>query len=221
MSSSYIPPDDAGALAWMQVFSDGITANPGLYQLSAADASAIAAAVTAFDNAYSAVIDPATKTKVTVAEKDDSKTSALQICRQYALLIKNNAGISDPDKIAIGVRPVNPNRDPISVPTTSPLLNIIAATPGSQTVRYADSMTPDSGAKPFGAVSMQLYVTIADDATTDEATAAFIGNYTKNPVAVGFDPTDDGKVATYFARWQSRKGDTGPWSLPVSMRIAA
>jgi hypothetical protein len=28
-------------------------------------------------------------------------------------------------------------------------------------------------------------------------------------------------VATYFARWASRRGDVGPSSLPVSMRIAA
>jgi hypothetical protein len=52
-------------------------------------------------------------------------------------------------------------------------------------------------------------------------TAGFYGAFTKNPVAVGFAGTDDGKMATYFARWASPRGDVGPWSLPVSMRIAA
>jgi hypothetical protein len=33
--------------------------------------------------------------------------------RKLADLIKFNAGISDPDKIAIGVRPVNTSREPI------------------------------------------------------------------------------------------------------------
>lgn len=46
---------------------------------------------------------------------------------------------------------MNPNREPIECPQTCPLLNVIAATPGAQTLRYADSMTPDSPAKPFGA----------------------------------------------------------------------
>src|SRR6185369_17430760 len=115
------------------------------------------------------------------------------ICRQFAILIKFNAGISDPDKIAIGVRPVNPNREPIECPQTSPLLNVIAATPGAQTLRFADSMTPDSAAKPFGATELQLFVVVADAPTADPDQARFYGKFTKNPVGVALDPTDNGK----------------------------
>ena len=221
MAEPYIPAEDSLALTWMQVFSAGIAANPALYGVSVADATAISNAVSDFDATYQVAMDPATRTKVTVAEKDDARTSAEQICRQFATLIKYNAGISDPDKIAIGVRPVNPDRNPIEVPETSPLVNIIGATPGAQTVRYADTNTPDSGAKPFGATCLQLFVAIAEDAVDDPDLASFHGSFTKNPVAVGFDAADDGKMATYFARWASRRGDVGPWSLPVAMRIAA
>jgi hypothetical protein len=129
--------------------------------LTAPDAAAIAAAVAAFDTALTTANNPATRTAVTVAAKDDARTAAEQICRQFAILIKFNAGISDPDKIAIGVRPVNPNREPINAPATSPLLNIIAATPGKQTLRYADSLTPDSPAKPAGASELLLFRAIA------------------------------------------------------------
>jgi hypothetical protein len=38
---------------------------------------------------------------------------------------------------------------------------------------------------------------------------------------VDFQPEHDGKVATYFACWSGRRGETGPWSASVSMRIAA
>lgn len=221
MADGYIPAEDANALVWMQVFAAGITASPALYALTVADALAISRAVDKFDAAYIVAIDPATRTAVTVAAKDDARTSAEQVCRQFATLIKYNAGISDPDKIAIGVRPVNPDRDPINVPDTSPLLNIIGCTPGSQTVRYADTNTPDSGAKPFGASNMQLFVAVDDVPITDPEAALFHGAFTKNPIGVGFTAADDGKMATYFARWASRKGEVGPWSLPVSMRIAA
>ncbi|MFG0328777.1 MAG: hypothetical protein ACF8PN_02655 [Phycisphaerales bacterium] len=221
MSSSYIPTQDAQALAWMQAFSAGISANPALYMLSAADATAIANAVADFDTAYTTASAPGSRTPVTIAEKDDARTSAEQICRQFATLIKYNAGISDPDKIAIGVRPVNPNREPIDAPQTSPLLNIIGCTPGAQTVRYADTNTPDSGAKPFGAMQIQLFVAVDENAVADPDLAKFHGAFTRNPIGVGFDADDDGKMATYFGRWVSRKGDVGPWSLPISMRIAA
>src|SRR4051812_5534410 len=101
----FIPSQDPQALLWMQTFSAGITANPALYQLTAPDAVAIAAAVAGFDTALTTATNPATRTHVTVAAKDDARTAAQQICRQFAILIKFNAGISDPDKIAIGVRP--------------------------------------------------------------------------------------------------------------------
>jgi hypothetical protein len=53
------------------------------------------------------------------------------------------------------------------------------------------------------------------------ANARLIGDYTRNPVVVAFEHRADGKKATYFARWKGSRGDVGPWSTPVSMRIAA
>jgi hypothetical protein len=221
MASQYIPAKDAEASLWMQTFANGISANPSTYQLQSTDATTISNTVNAFKNALTVSVDPATRTATTIAVKDDARATAEALCRQYAINIKFNAGISDANKIAIGVRPVNPNRSPVNVPASSPLLNVVGATPGSQTVRYADTSTPDSGKKPFGAVQLQLFVAVGTTPTNDETTAQLYGSFTKNPVGVGFSPDDDGKVATYFGRWVSRKGDVGPWSLPVSMRIAA
>jgi hypothetical protein len=221
MADSYIPPEDAAALVWMQNFGAILTATPALYALTSADAAAVTSAVNAFDAAYTISQNPSTRTEVTVAAKNDARAAAEAICRQYAITIKYNAGITDPDKIAIGVRPVNNERNPINVPDSSPLLNVLGATPGSQTVRYSDTNTPDSAAKPFGATALQVFLAVTTAAVDDPSEAEFYGAFTKNPIGVGFDEADDGKVATYFARWQNRRGDVGPWSLPVSMRIAA
>lgn len=221
MGSSYIPAEDGKCLTWLQTFANGIQQDPGLYMQSTADANAIRQAVDAFAAAYADAMDPAQRSPTRVADKDDARNEAVQLCRQVAVLIKYNAGISDSDKIAIGIRPVNPSRQPIHVGNTSPLLNVIGATPGAQTVRYADSMTPESGKKPFGATQLQLFVAVGEAVIDDPDAAQFYGAFTKNPIGVGFSSADDGKVATYFARWADRRGGTGPWSLPVSMRIAA
>ncbi len=219
--ADYLPSKDSDALAWMINFSTKITASPATYQVTAADAAAIATAVNGFDAALTIVQDPALKTEVSVATKDDTRTSAEQICRAYAGQIKVNLGVSDPAKISIGVPPPNTERNPIDVPDTSPILSVIAATPGAHTVRYSDSFTPDSAAKPFGAANMQVFVAIAEEAASDPTQATFYGAFTRNPVVVAFAAPDNGKQATYFARWTSRKGDTGPWSSPVSLAIAA
>ena len=221
MPNDYIPAQDAQALAFMQTFAAGLSASPATYFVSVADATAVQNAVDAFAAAHADAVDPAQRTPVVVALKDEMRNAAAQLVRQFAVLIKYNAGISNPDKIAIGVRPVNPNREPINCPQTSPMLNVVAATPGAHTLRYADSLTPDSPARPFGASELQLFVAIAEEIVTDPDDAKFYNKFTRNPVAVGFDADDNGKQATYFARWAGRRGDFGPWSAPVTLAIAA
>ena len=220
-NNSYIPAKDANALLWMETFANGIGADFALYGLTLADSTAIQDAVDEFGTALSIAVDPSTRTLVNVNLNDTARNAAEQICRQYVNLIKYNAGISDANKIAIGVRPVNPDRDPIDVPMTSPLLNVIAATPGSQTLRFADTMSPDSAAKPFGAANLQLFVAVGEEVVMDPTQAQFYGAITKNPISVQFGAEDNGKQATYFARWASRKGEVGPWSSPVTLAIAA
>jgi len=216
----FIPHTDHGALDWMQRFSQGITAAPASYMLTAADATAISNAVNAYATAYAAN-DPATKNKVTVITKNNTRAAAEALCRQYASLIKPNAGITDEDKTAIGVPPINKERTPVPVPQTSPMLGIYDATPGAHTLRFSDSTTPDSPAKPYGAVQLQVFVAVGDGPATSPETATYQGSHTRNAVRVTFPPGQDGKMATYFARWVGIRGDVGPWSLPVSMRIAA
>ena len=221
MSESFIPRSDADALVWMLAFSGGISSSPGTYELTAADAATIAAAVSAFQIALLIAEAPLTRTPGNINAKDTRRNAAEALCRQYAIQIKYNNGITDQAKIDIGVRPVNESREPIYCPQTSPLVNVTAATPGSHTVHFADSLEPNIKRKPFGAAALQVYVFIGDAPTINEDEARFIGLYTKNPVVVGFQPEDDGKMATYFARWSGKRGDMGPFSLPVSMRIAA
>jgi hypothetical protein len=74
---------------------------------------------------------------------------------------------------------------------------------------------------PFGAVCLQLFVAVGDEIATDSDQARFVGSFTKAKAEVNYDASDGGKVATYFARWASQRGETGPFSLPVSLRIAA
>jgi hypothetical protein len=221
MANSYIPRSDAGAVTWMKAFAGGLVANPARYMLTPGQAAVISETVDEFVAAWSKANCPETRTKSAVSEKDQTRNSAEDICRQYYSLIKINAGISDQAKIDIGVRPENRCRIPIKCPQSSPLLNTIGCTPGRQVLCYHDSSTPDSCAKPFGATELQLFVAISDKVIADRSEAKLVGKFTRNPISVGFEPEDGGKRATYYARWVSRRGETGPWSLPVSMHIAA
>jgi hypothetical protein len=221
MMAEWIPSKDADALAFMHVFAEGLTASPATYMVTSADALAVTNAVQLFATNLAICQDPATKTKVAVVNKDDARTAAEQIVRQYASLIKPNSGISDGDKTAIGVPPVNVDRNPIPAPGTAPILAIQAATAGTHTIRFADTFSPESPRRPYGVANLQLFRAVADAEVATPEEAQFYGAFSRNSVAVLFDPADNGKIATYFARWQTARGLVGPFSFPVSMAIAA
>jgi hypothetical protein len=90
-----------------------------------------------------------------------------------------------------------------------------------QSLRFSDDNTPDSRAKPYGVTELQLFRGVADDERLPIAECQFYRKITRNPVEVMFTQEDDGKLATYYARWATKTGETGPWSNPVSFRIAA
>lgn len=221
MAKPSIPRADAAALSMFRVFAGAISANYSLYGLSAADAAAIQTAVNSFDSASRIASDEATRTRVTICSKDNARISAEQIVRQFYSLIKPNAGVSDADKIAIGINPLNRSRQRMHCPASSPAIYVIGATPNCHTIRYHDTTSPTTSRRPFGAVALQLFVAISDSRVTDAEQARYCGSYTRNPVGVEFRSENEGKIATYFGRWIGRRGDAGSWSLPVSMRIAA
>jgi len=221
MPQPFLPRTDSAALHWMRNFASGIAVDPGKYSLTPQDAAAISAAVEVFASAYRVAIDPATRTCVAVLGKNNARRSAERICRQYAGLIKRDWRVSDEDKIALGVRPMPSARTRVKVPQTSPLLKLLGCTPGRQELRVFDSASPDRVAKPAGAAELQLFVTVDEAPVHDPTKAQFRRVIRRNKAHVSFEPSENGKVATYFARWCGPRGDVGPWSLPVSMRIAA
>jgi hypothetical protein len=207
----------------LTTFSDGISNDPGLYQMGQPDADAIAQAVSQFIAARTIAVNPATRNVGTIDEKDAKKASALGICRVYYRQIQNNNGVSNDDKLLIGVLPFNNSRTVRPCPDAAPALSILAATPLAFTARFEDGTDPASRALPLGATMCQLFVEVgeANAEVFDSSKARFVGNFTTNPMVVVFDADDRGKQATLFARWGGKRNEFGMWSLPVAMTIAA
>ena len=119
-STDYIPRNDDAFRTYAENFAGIISANPALYMLTAAQAASIQGVVDTFVAKLAISSNENTRTKNTIADKDDARSVAETMIRQYAVDIKNNEGITDGDKLAIGVRPINPDREPIEPPTTQP-----------------------------------------------------------------------------------------------------
>jgi hypothetical protein len=221
MPNDYIPARDSQLDAWLLNFKTLIAANPASYGLVAGDATAITNSYNAWHAAYLAATNPTTRTHVTVAAKDAQKILTLDVVRTYAATIRSNTAVSNELKLGLGLRVSDTTPTPVPPPSTYPILAITGAGPAMQELRASDQNTPTRRAKPAGTAGLLVFRVIGTEPATDPNTAPLLGFVTKAAFQSTFAPEDDGKIATYFARWTNGKGQLGPWSAPVSMRIAA
>lgn len=224
---NYMGTTDAEQVTWLRTFIDALGAAPATFFVDPAEVAVMLGLVVAVEATFATggttggfANNPATYTPVTSAAFAADLSSAKGMAGPMAMLIKQNPGVADLDKIAAGIRPVNISRTPVPTPTTIPILAVLFAGPGTHTLEFADSDTPASKQKPFGAIGMQLFVAIEVAATMDFGLAKYLLQAPQNPVFAAFDVLDNGKVATYFARWITRKGLEGSISAPVAMTIA-
>lgn len=216
----YIPTRDTDLGHWVRNFATLIAASPATYGLVTGDADAITALVDDFTGLLEAAIDPSTRTRASVSAKDTAKVAMLEVLRPYAQRIKNNSGVLDDDKIALGLTIRDGIPTPITVPVTSPILNIVRADPRQHTLRFADSETPDRRSKPFGAAGVELFLSIGTAEPANIEVGPYHGLVTRNPHYVQFDAQDVGKTAFYAGRWVTRTGLKGPLSPTISFTIA-
>lgn len=220
---SYIPSKDADFLTWLTNFDSLITASPGTYGLDAADAAAITAAASPFQASYPISQDPATRTPVTVEQKDTDRAAAEAIIRPYAVQVSKNNTVADSDKIAIGVNVPSLVPSPIPAPVDPPELAIASMIPGVGKFSYKTAGAVGKS-KPFGAVGVEVYGMIGETHTTNPADAVYLATVTKSPFRLQFAGTDSGKKLSLFARFTTRSGPAGiaqkgPWSTAVQTAI--
>lgn len=221
MGTSYIPSREADMDEWVNNFKTLIAASPTTYGLVTADGTALTTAYTNWHTAYLAAVNPTTRTPATVATKNTQKAAVLTVVRGYAATIRANMAVSDALKIGLGLRVHDATPTPVPPPATAPRITFAGMRPGLQDIVAADETTPSKRAKPPGSAGLLLFRAIGPASVSDPEQCRFLSFVTRAAFTSAFDPADNGKTATYFARWTNAKGEVGPWSMPASMPIAA
>lgn len=227
MSTPYIPPRDVDLVTWADNFSALITASPSTYGLDAGDASTIAGLVATWDAAYALAVNPSTRTPVTIADKNTAKLAMLPVVRAYASQIRLNPGVANADKTALGLNLPNNSPAPIPAPATMPVITVVQNQPLRTLLKFRDELaSPTSRAKAPNSIGLELRALVSTTPGTDPDAAPYVGTFTKVPFFLDWDPTDAGKVVTFWGRWINRAGtiginkaQVGPWSTGVTSTI--
>jgi hypothetical protein len=220
----YIPRADEAFRTFAANFAGNILAAPSTYGLTPAEAAHIMDKFVRFDEAYKVAANPDTRTRPSIAVKDDARHILQNTISNYSAHIRANLGVTDGDKENIGVRPRNIARNTRRAPTVPPLLQFIGSLPGIDQLLYHHTGTPESKAKPYGVQCLELYraYSLPGEPRPKKAQAEYFGPFKKNKMLVPRDPIEEdrGAQATYWGAWRGFDGTLSPWSLPCSMSLA-
>lgn len=207
---------------WLNNFAAVVTKDPPGVGLTPADAATLTALASQYDAAYLRAVEPLTRTSPAIAEKDATRNQAVDSFRVYAMQVKMNLGVPDGTKLALGLHEDRRTSRRLPPPGSQPVLYVLSAHSGTHILRCADAGAMTRRGKPYGVAGLELYMVLGDSVTADSEAPnmKYLGLQTRQRFMVEFEAKDAGRTATYFARWVTRTGLTGPWSLPVSMMVA-
>lgn len=217
----FLPTRDSELTDWLDNFQGKIAADPAKYGLTGPESAAVTAACAAWGVTYRAANQPSTRTSVAVAAKKAQKRATLALIRPIAGRIRADTGIADTLKLLLGLHVRDPLVTRVAPPASCPVLAIAGSGPALQTLRAKDAMAPTRRAKPTGVVALHVYRAVGNSPLSDPSSCPLLAVVTRSTFTSGFQAKDDGKVATYFARWTNAKGEMGPWSQPMPVSIAA
>ena len=103
-------------------------------------------------------------------------------------------------------------KTPIEKPSTRALITDLKTLGGFQVeVRFQDEAAPDRHAVPYGCNGCLLNYMVGPEKEADYAALTQTKLMTRSPFVLALGPEAEGKFLTCAARWQSERGDLGPW----------
>lgn len=196
-----------------------LTAQPTVYGTTAAEALILHNLVLDFDTRLATATNPDTRTRGTISGKNASKKALIAKLRQIFRVVNAHAGVSDQQRIDLGLNPRDVEPTPIGVPTTRPVVLVDSA----GFLRLADETQFERKGKPVGVMGAFVYTKLAlpgePAPDLDGTKFAALATRTNHQLTLPMDA--QGKRLYVFAQWVNERGQPGPTSFLASALIAA
>lgn len=220
MAKDFLPTSDLHLLNWSANFDQGINADPTSIGLTTTQASAYTAAHQLFSTRLATATDPATRTRGTVNAKNDARRALKALARELARIINAHPGVTNQQRIDLGLNPRKGEIHPIHAPTEPPLMEVIRAYARTLSVRV-HALASDRRGKPEGVAGCSVFSYVGTAPPADLSEWTFQGNSTRTTFDIEFPPsTPAGAQVFLCACWYSPRAQPGPVCQPVSAYLA-
>ncbi|XAL99279.1 hypothetical protein OT109_17070 [Phycisphaeraceae bacterium D3-23] len=220
----YLPRQEGKRIAFAAQLAKHLLASPETYGVTPPEAEAFHTLYEQAAAAYRVSQTPAMRTAVTVRAKDEALAALVKETRRRVKLVRaflitaEHAGDRTKRLAAIGLRPVNPSRARLRVPSAPPHLFLMPTMQGGLRLTVRDAAHPQRKAMPRGAMMVYVHVRIQPTGSGEwsawrrwQVMGVTESEVTAPPWA---RPGDRVEVAVCFA---SPTCVRGPMSLPVSI----
>jgi hypothetical protein len=219
-SRDFLPTNDAELLAWSANYSSLLTSEAASIGILPAQATAYAALHTAFAAALELATEPATRTRMNIAAKNDARVPLKAMARDLARIINAFPGMTNPQRIELGLNPREPEQTPINPPTDPPVLEVVSATGRILKVKL-HAVDSNSRGKPENVDGATVFSFIGSQPPADITQWVFQGSTTRTVFDIEFPPTVAAGAQVWLtAFWFSPRSQSGPACQPVSAYIA-
>lgn len=215
-----IPTRDVLLVQWAANADAKLTASPGTWGYTPAQAVSFNGVAQAYIDAYNAMMqarEDGTRSESLTAVRDTAKLEFLNVARPLYAAVQASKTISDADKILLGVHVRDTEPTPEPVPAFAPLASIVAVDGNTVTLRLRDAQSPDSKRRPIATLGASVFSFVGAEAPSDPAAYKFEGITGKTRVDVTFPPTvTPGTTVWLTAFWFNGSKQTGPACNPIS-----
>jgi hypothetical protein len=221
MSDYFLPNGDAELLAWSSNFSNRISDSPGSLGLDPEQAAQYASLHGSYASGLTAAGDPATRTRGSVAAKNDARRALKASARQLARIVKAHPAVTVQQRIDLGLSPRTDGgaAPAIHPPDSAPHMQIVYTSGRLVKVRLRQTGAEGRG-RPAGTQGLIVFSLVGPTASADPSAWAFerCSSRTHFDIEIGAKIAPGAKV-WLAACWYNPRGQRGPMSVPVSTYI--
>jgi hypothetical protein len=213
----WIKKKEAELVTQAEDMSAAISAAVADFGLLPADATALASDVTSWVNAYDLAKDVATRTPLTIEDKDVKKAAVIARMRSVGGRVRANPTVSNALKMSIGLHIADKNPTANPAPGTKPVTTVVRSEGRTVRCRIADELTPNLRRKPEFVTEYEVFTFVGETAPADLAAWSYQGQGTRNVFDVTLPNTvASGAKVWIVTRWCNRRGVAGPAADPVA-----
>ncbi len=211
-NSSYMPAKQAEQVQWAATFMSVVGGQAAQYGVSAALMTEFDALNNTLQSAWSAAVEPSTRTKGTVAAKDAALREMKRAAKNLVSIIQGTPGVTEQMKVDAGLTVRKTHPSPKPAPTEQPLIQVKKVSGRNVTIELRQDA--QRRAKPAAVTNALLFTYAGETAPMDTNLGSFVTTTTSRTVTIPFPPSATGDRVWVTAMWANAKAETGPAADP-------